>query len=59
MAECVRNPDDRVRRHPTRNADDQAAFEADARIRTAPISLQRLFVFLTEEEEAERHANNA
>ena len=42
-----------------RSADDQAAFEADARIRTAPISLQRLFVFLTEEEEAERHANNA
>jgi len=42
-----------------RSADDQAAFEADARIRTASVSLQRLFVFLTEEEEAERHANNA
>ena len=32
---------------------------ADSRVRTAPVSLQRLFVFLTEEKEAERHAANA
>ena len=32
---------------------------ADGRVRTAPVSLQRLFVFLTEEKEAERHAANA
>ena len=38
---------------------DQARFEADGRVRTAPVSLQRLFVFLTEEEEAERHSTNA
>lgn len=37
----------------------QARIEGDPRVRTAPISLQRLFVFLTEEEEAERHAANA
>ena len=30
----------------------------DERVRTAPVSLQRLFVFLTEEEEAQRHAAN-
>ena len=39
--------------------DDQTRIEADARVRTAPVGLQRLFVFLTEEEEAERHATNA
>lgn len=41
------------------NPADQARIEADARVRTTPVSLQRLFVFLTEEKEAERHANDA
>ncbi len=39
--------------------DDRDRMEADARERTAPMGLQRLFVFLTEEKEAQRHANNA
>ncbi|MDD3212920.1 MAG: ABC transporter ATP-binding protein [Eubacteriales bacterium] len=39
--------------------EDQARIEADTRVRTAPMGLQRLFVFLTEEKEAERHATNA
>jgi hypothetical protein len=39
--------------------DDRARIEADARLRTSPVGLQRLFVFLTEEKEAERHATNA
>ncbi len=39
--------------------EDQVRIEADARVRTAPVGLQRLFVFLTEEKEAERHAANA
>ena len=38
---------------------DRARIEADTRVRTAPVGLQRLFVFLTEEKEAERHATNA
>lgn len=38
---------------------DQTRIEADPRVRTAPVGLQRLFVFLTEEKEAERHATNA
>ena len=38
---------------------DGARIAADARVRTAPVSLQRLFVFLTEEKEAQRHAANA
>lgn len=38
---------------------DEARIAADSRVRTAPVSLQRLFVFLTEEKEAERHAANA
>lgn len=47
-------------RHVKLNAEaDQTRIEADTRVRTAPVSLQRLFVFLTEEEEAERHATNA
>ena len=47
-------------RHVKLNTDaDQTRIEADARVRTAPVGLQRLFVFLTEEEEAERHATNA
>ncbi|MCE5344388.1 MAG: ABC transporter ATP-binding protein [Eubacteriales bacterium] len=39
--------------------DDRGRIEADSRVRTAPVGLQRLFVFLTEEKEAERHAANA
>jgi ABC-2 type transport system ATP-binding protein len=47
-------------RHVKLNApEDQARIEADTRVRTAPVGLQRLFVFLTEEKEAERHAANA
>lgn len=47
-------------RHVKLNSDtDQQTIDADSRVRTAPISLQRLFVFLTEEKEAERHATNA
>ena len=43
-------------RHVKLNApEDQARIEADTRVRTAPVGLQRLFVFLTEEKEAERH----
>ncbi|MDD3921825.1 MAG: ABC transporter ATP-binding protein [Eubacteriales bacterium] len=39
--------------------EDKQAIEADERVRTAPIGLQRLFVLLTEEKEAERNAANA
>ena len=39
--------------------DDQTRIAGDSRVRTAPVSLQRLFVYLTEEKEAERHAANA
>ena len=42
--------------------ESQADFDritGDSRVRTAPVSLQRLFVYLTEEKEAERHAANA
>ncbi len=39
--------------------DDITRFQADGRVRTAPVSLQRLFVFLTEEKEDERNATNA
>jgi len=47
-------------RHVKLNApEDQTRIEADKRVRTAPMGLQRLFVFLTEEKEAERHATNA
>ena len=35
---------------------DRERIEGDARVRTAPVGLQRLFVFLTEQEEAHRHA---
>lgn len=38
---------------------DGQRIAADSRVRTAPVSLQRIFVFLTENEEAERHASNA
>lgn len=38
---------------------DGARIAGDGRVRTAPVGLQRLFVFLTEEEEAQRHATNA
>ena len=38
---------------------DGARIAADSRVRTAPVGLQRLFVFLTEEKEAQRHAANA
>lgn len=38
---------------------DGERIAADSRVRTAPVSLQRIFVFLTENEEAERHASNA
>ncbi len=38
---------------------DEARIAADGRVRTAPVGLQRLFVFLTEEKEAQRHAANA
>ena len=41
------------------DATDAARITADGRVRTAPVSLQRLFVFLTEEKEAERNATNA
>ena len=34
----------------------QQRIQNDPRVRTAPVGLQRLFVFLTEEKEAERHA---
>ena len=37
---------------------DKPRIEADTRVRTAPVGLQRLFVFLTEQEEADRHAND-
>ena len=47
-------------RHVKLNGDtDQALIEGDARVRTAPLGLQRLFVFLTEEKEAQRNATNA
>jgi ABC-2 type transport system ATP-binding protein len=38
---------------------DGARIAADSRVRTAPVGLQRLFVFLTEEKESQRHAANA
>lgn len=39
--------------------EDRIRIETDERVRSAPIGLQRLFVFLTEEKEAERNAANA
>lgn len=38
---------------------DGARIAADGRVQCAPMNLQRLFVFLTEKEEADRHATNA
>ncbi len=46
-------------RHVRLTDEERSAIEADGRVQTAPISLQRLFVFLTEEKEAQRHADNA
>ena len=47
-------------RHVKLNSEqDGARIAADSRVRTAPVGLQRLFVFLTEEKEAQRHAANA
>ena len=37
--------------------EDMDNVKADQRVQSAPMSLQRLFVFLTEEKEAARHAN--
>ena len=42
-------------RHVQLTAEQMQAIKADPRVRTAPIGLQRLFVFLTEEKEAERN----
>ncbi len=39
-------------------ASDGDAVRADSRVQSSPMSLQRLFVFLTEEKEADRHAAN-
>ncbi len=47
-----------VRHVKLNHPDEQAVIEADTRVRTAPMGLQRLFVFLTEEKEAQRHAAN-
>ena len=41
------------------DSDSQQRIQGDPRVRTAPVGLQRLFVFLTEEKEAERHAADA
>ena len=38
---------------------DAELVKADSRVQSAAMSLQRLFVFLTEKEEVNRHANNA
>lgn len=40
-------------------AADAEAVKADSRVQSAPMSLQRLFVFLTEEKEESRNATNA
>lgn len=48
-----------VRHVQLKTPDDATRIAADPRVRTAPVGLQRLFVFLTEEEEAQRHANHA
>ncbi len=40
------------------DAEDGLRIKADPRVQTAPVPLQRLFVFLTEGKEAERHASN-
>ena len=42
-------------RHVQLNAETMESIRQDMRVRTAPIGLQRLFVFLTEEKEAERN----
>ena len=42
-------------RHVALKEQTMEKIKADARVRTAPIGLQRLFVFLTEEKEAERN----
>lgn len=42
-----------------RDAEDKRRIEADPRVQTAAVPLQRLFVFLTEEREAQRDAKNA
>jgi len=42
-------------RHVQLTAEQIRAIQRDPRVRTAPIGLQRLFVFLTEEKEAERN----
>ncbi|HPF86912.1 MAG TPA: ABC transporter ATP-binding protein [Candidatus Limiplasma sp.] len=42
-------------RHMKLDAETIARIQGDARVRTAPIGLQRLFVFLTEAKEAERN----
>lgn len=39
------------------SSEDAARLRADGRVQTAPMSLQRLFVFLTEEKEAARDAS--
>jgi ABC-2 type transport system ATP-binding protein len=41
------------------DAADAEEVRADSRVQSAPLSLQRLFVFLTEQEEEQRHATNA
>ena len=38
---------------------DAEAVKADDRVQSAAMSLQRLFVYLTEEQEVNRHATNA
>ena len=42
-------------RHVQLDADTMVKIQQDPRVRTAPIGLQRLFVFLTEEKEAQRN----
>ena len=57
--ECLKEDDmagTLVRHVRLNDAQDKERIEADDRVRTAPVGLQRLFVFLTEQKEAERHA---
>ena len=48
-----------VRHIKLNTAEDAEKIKADDRVQSAPVSLQRLFVFLTEKEEENRHAANA
>lgn len=48
-----------VRHVKLNHSTDADKVKADERVQSAPMSLQRLFVFLTEEKEAARHAKNA